>query len=69
MDTRLAEMAEQHGAKPSAVRAYYEQQGMLAELRNEIVEGKVCEFLRENARIAEESPEGSSDEEAAAEDA
>ncbi len=69
VDTRLAEMAEQHGAKPSAVRAYYEQQGMLAELRNEIVEGKVCEFLRENARIAEESPEGSSDEEAAAEDA
>lgn len=69
VDEALAEIATRHGAKPSAVREYYEQQGLLAELRSEVVERKVCEFLRDQARIAEDLPGDGAAEEAGAEDA
>ena len=70
VDTSLAELAQRHDAKPSKVREYYEQQGLMAELRSEIVERKVCEYLRDQARIAdEEAGSGESPTADAAEDA
>ena len=69
VDAALAEIAARHGAKPSAVREYYEQQGLIAEVRSEVVERKVCEFLRDQARIAEDEPGDGAAEEAGTEDA
>ncbi|NRA95608.1 MAG: trigger factor [Planctomycetes bacterium] len=69
VDAALAELAARHGAKPSAVREYYEQQGLIAEVRSEVVERKVCEFLRDQARIAEDEPGDGAAEEAGTEDA
>lgn len=64
VDASLAEIAQRHDAKPSKVREYYEQQGLMAELRSGIVERKVCEYLRDQARIVDEEA-GSGDSEAA----
>ncbi|MAB91283.1 MAG: trigger factor [Planctomycetes bacterium] len=69
VDQALADVAARHGAKPSAVREYYEQQGLIGEVRNEVVERKVCEFLLDQARIAEDVPEDGPAEEAGTEDA
>ncbi|MAG56591.1 MAG: trigger factor [Planctomycetes bacterium] len=54
VDESLEKIARQHDAPPSRVREYYEQNGMLPQLRTEVVERKVCEFLRDSARISDE---------------
>ena len=54
VDESFQQLARENGVKPSMVREYYEQKGMIAELRAEIVERKVCEFLRDQAKISDE---------------
>jgi trigger factor len=67
VDQVIQGLAREHGAQPSAVRKYYEEKHMLGELRMEIIERKVCEFLLDQAKITDE--EGDPASSAIAEDA
>jgi trigger factor len=53
LDAAFQDLARQHDVTPTKVREHYEQEGLVAELRAEIVERKCCEFLSANAQIAD----------------
>lgn len=53
LDEVYQRLAAEHDTTPSKAREHYEGQGLVAELRAEVVERKCCEFLSANARIAD----------------
>ena len=62
LDRRFAEIAAEAGSTPSKVRAYLEQADLLDQLRSSILEEKVCAFLKDHAKIVEESPGDTTEE-------
>lgn len=53
LDAAYQDLARQHETTPTKVREHYEQEGLVSELRAEIVERKCCEFLSASAQIAD----------------
>lgn len=53
LDAMYQRAAAEHDTTPTKAREHYESQGLVAELRAEVVERKCCEFLSANARIAD----------------
>lgn len=56
VDRRVEAIAANYGKWPSQMREDLEEQGMLTELRNQIREEKVREFLRSKAKVTEGPP-------------
>ena len=66
VDQRIQDIAVDSGSTPTKVREYYESKDMMPDLRTGILEEKVCNFLRDKAKIIEAAgaAESESEEEA-----
>jgi trigger factor len=53
----IARIAAERGATPTKVREVYESEGMIPELRANILERKVLDFLREHGRVVDAKEE------------
>ena len=53
VDEAILKLAERYNAKPSQVLEAYESEGRMPSLRADVVERKVCEFLRDQAKVTE----------------
>jgi trigger factor len=53
VDTEIRNVAAQHNAAPDEVRRHFESNGMISDLRIGIMERKVRDFLRENAKLSD----------------
>jgi trigger factor len=56
----IAKIAERQGATPTQVRESYESEGMLPELRANVLERKVLDFLRSHSTVTEVPATGDS---------
>jgi trigger factor len=54
----IARIAEEQGTTPTKVRETYESEGMLPELRANVLERKVLDFLRSHGKVTETAADG-----------